>query len=184
MPVTALPPNNTDRFFLDYTAVGAQHVMILRAEDGTLGADAAAAFHALLTAIEDNLTEITILSLRHAVAGSDVTVPIDTGVLNPTYGTATVDPINRPLQVTFTGRSLDGHKTRVGLFGWAGQNDSSWRKTPAEEASVGDALTVLHDESVAGRFVSISGQRVTWNGYMNLGYNDHWVKRARQVSGV
>ena len=180
MPITPLPADGTDRFYLDYTVQGEAHTMIARADGGYLASDAADGFAQLLTALTPLIVVTTIVGMRHSVAGSDVTVPVGTGDLEATYGTESAVVVNKPLQATFTGRSLDGHKTRFGFYGLAQQTDQSWRYTVAENTHVADALDVLGAFSAAGLFISISGGRVSWNKYMNVGYNDHFVQKERR----
>jgi len=179
MPVTPLPPSNTERWFLDYTVMDVEHVFIMRAADVLPDADATEAFDTILTILAPNLITLIPVGLRHAAAGSDLTFPASMTGLAASYGAETETPINIPLQSTFTGRSPDGRKARVGFFGWAGQNDASWRYTTAEDAVVAAAVSSLNSLSGSGRFVSISGAAVTYHPYMNVGYNDHWVKEAR-----
>lgn len=180
MAVTPLNPNNTERWFLDYAVLGAQHSLMMRSADHLEAIDAADAFSSFLTSIEGNLIEITIVGLRVALAGSDITNAQSTTGLSATYGTGAGSAINLPLQVTFTGRSDDGHKARVGMFGWSAQTDSSWRITTVEDGDVATGVGTLTSLGASGLFVSISGRKPVWHSYANIGYNDHWVKRARQ----
>lgn len=179
MPVTALDPTNTERWFYDYTVLGNQHSLMMRTADALDFSQAAEAIDAFLTGIEGSLIEITTVGLRVALAGSNITNDVGTAGLSATYGTGAGSAINAPLQVTFTGRSADGHKARVGIFGWDGQTDASWRITAVESADVASGVSVLQGITTGGRFVSISGEPVVWHGYANIGYNDHWVKQAR-----
>lgn len=179
MAVTALPPTNTQRWFYDYTVEGDQHSLMMRSANDITPAEAAEAIDLFLLAIDGELVEITTVGLRVAEAGSNITNPASPTGLSATYGSGSGVIINAPLQVTFVGRSADGHKARVGIFGWNGQTDDSWRMTIAENAGVAAEVTNLNSLSAAGLFVSISGEGALWKPYANIGYNDHWVKRAR-----
>lgn len=180
MAVIPLDPWNTERWYLTYTAQGVEHVAIMRVAAPQAAEDAAAAFHAFLTPLAQGLVEVAITGLAKTAVGSNIRVPQSTSGLDPTYGTISPSDANKPLQVTFTGRSLDGRKTRVGMYGYFSMNDASWRKTIAEEDEVADTVEALGTLSASGFFVSISGQRVFWHQYMNLGFNDHFVRVARQ----
>lgn len=184
MPVTALPPSSTERWYYDYSANGVQHTLIMRVATPQEAIDAATAIHTFLTAIEGNLSEIATIALRVAVGGSNITNLRPTDGLSATYGSTPGTAINVPLQVTFTGKSQDGHKARVGIFGWLAQNDASWRILSGEDADVSAGVTALGDLTAAGFFVSISGAAVVWNEYANIGYNDHWVKERRRSGGT
>lgn len=179
MPVTALAPSNTERWFYDYTVGGNQHTLIMRTADALDAASAGEQIDAFLTAIEGGLATITTVGLRVARGGSNITNNEGTVGLQATYGTGAQAGIDAPLQVTFTGRSNDGHKARVGVFGWAGQSDTSWRMTVIENADISAGVTFLQAITGSGFFVSISGEPVVWHPYANIGYNDHWVKEAR-----
>lgn len=179
MPITPLDPTNTERWFYDYTVLGDQHSLMMRTPNELDAGTAGEQIDAFLTAIEGGLIEITTVGLRVARAGSNITNPTGTPGIQATYGTGAGSAINAPLQVTFTGRSDDGHKARVGIFGWDGQSDSSWRMTVVENADVAAGVTFLQAITASGFFTSISGEPVRWHPYANIGYNDHWVKVAR-----
>ena len=179
MAVTPLPAFSTERWFYDYTVEGDQHALVMRAANPITPAEAAEAIDIFLTAISGELTTITTVGLRVALEGSNITNPASTTGLSATYGSGSGVVINAPLQVTFVGRSADGHKARVGIFGWNGQTDDSWRMTTTEVAGVAAGVTELNSLSIAGLFVSISGAGVLWKPYANIGYNDHWIKKAR-----
>jgi hypothetical protein len=179
MALEPLDPANTARYFLDYTHLDVAHTLIMRENGGNLLSDVQSGFDAFLTAIAPSCSPIVTVGLRFANEGSNVTNPVDLGGIASSYGTQTENDINRPLQVTFTGRSTDGRKTRVGLFGWVAQTDLSWRISTAESSVVADALEVLGTLTFAGMWVTISGLKVSWHAYMNIAFNDHFVKKAR-----
>lgn len=179
MPVAALPPTNTERWFYDYTVEGDQHSLMMRSADAITPAEAATAIDLFLIQIDSELVTLTTVGLRVALVGSNITNPADPTGLAGTYGSGSGVVINAPLQVTFVGRSADGHKARVGIFGWNGQTDDSWRMTSAEVAAVAAEVTNLNSLSTGGLFVSISGAGALWRPYANIGYNDHWIKKAR-----
>lgn len=180
MALPPLPPSNTERWFLDYTVGSQQHSLLMRATTILSAVEACTALDVFLTAIAGNLVEIVPVGLRHASIGSDVTNPADFGTLAEGYGTGTVSSINRPLQVTFTGRSTDGRKNRVGIYGWTAQTDSSWRITTLEDSDVLLGVNALTSLASSGKFCTISGQRAIWHSYANIGYNDYWVNQARR----
>jgi hypothetical protein len=179
MAVEALNPFNTERWFYDYSVYGDQHSLMMRVDSPRSATEAAEQIDAFLSAIAGNLVEITTVGLRVALAGSNITNAQGTAGLAATYGSGAGSDINAPLQVTFTGRSSDGHKSRVGIFGWLSQTDSSWRITVAEDADVASGVSILQGLSPSGFFVSISGAAAEWHGYANIGYNDHWIKERR-----
>lgn len=179
MALSPLPASNTERWFLDYDVMDTHHVLIMRSADVITADEAAEAFDALLDALAPDLMPVIPTGLRHASAGSDVTFPEALAGLSASYGVNTEVPINIPLQATFTGRSGDGRKARVGFFGWQAANDASWRYKTSESSTVAAVIPVLNGLSGSGRFVSISGEGVTYHPYMNVGFNDHWVHKRR-----
>lgn len=179
MALPPLPPESTERWFLDYTVQDVQHALMMRTVDEADPAVVVSYLDAFLVEMTSLITPLTPIALRRALRLSNVTVPQDMSGLQTEYGTGLESPINIPLQGTFTGRSNDGRKTRVGIFGITAQNDTSWRKTPTEEAALTNVIAVLAGASQSGYWVTISGQRAFWHPYMNLGYNDHFVKKAR-----
>jgi hypothetical protein len=179
MALAPLDPSNTQRYFYDYSVGTIQHTMVVRCTDTVGLSDAVVQIDAFLSALSAGTVLITTVGLRHAEKGSNITNPVDSDGLAATYGTGVEAVINNPLQVTFTGRSGDGRKARVGMFGWEAQTDDSWRYTTAENSTVLAAVVALGNAGAAGVFCSISGQRVLWHPYMNIGYNDHWIDQAR-----
>ena len=179
MALEPLPPSNTDRYWLDYSANDEQHSMLMRTSEGKTAVEAADAFDIFLLSIDGNLTTITVIGMRFAPAGSDITNPVDTGALAGTYGSGVGSVINVPLQVTFPGRSTDGRKNFVSVFGWTSANDSSWRILSGEDEDVAGGVAALNSLSSSGLFVTISGQRAFYKPYANIGYNDYWVGQAR-----
>lgn len=179
MPLSPLPPTNTERWFYDYSAYGKEHSLMMRTPNELTAGEAGEQIDGFLTAIEGGLSEITTIGLRVARAGSNITNTEGTPGLQATYGAGAGNSIDTPLQVTFTGRSTDGRKARVGIFGWLGQSDNSWRMSVLEDSDVSAGVTFLQAITSSGFFTSISGEPVVWHAYANIGYNDHWVKEAR-----
>ncbi len=179
MTISPLPASNTERWFLDYTVGGFQHTMICRAASPQVADDVASAFNAVLTELTTYLAVITIVGFRKALVGSDITNPQSAAGLESTYGTGAQGAIYAPVQTTFVGRSIDGRKARVGVFGAATLNDSSYRITAAENSEIASAIDQLGAFSAGGLFVGISGIRVLWHSYANIGLNDHFVRSMR-----
>jgi len=179
MPLPAIDPSNTVRYFYDYSVGTIEHTLLCRVTDDVGLSEATDQIDQFLTAIGGGLVTITSVGLRKAEKGSNITNPVDLGLIQATYGSGVQAAINNPLQVTFTGRSGDGHKARVSMFGWEAQTDNSWRYTTSENSDVLAAVTALQGAQAAGCFVSITGHDVLWHPYMNIAYNDHWIKAAR-----
>ena len=179
MSVPALPASNTARYYYDYSVYGEQHVLIVRVGPEVSPSDVSLGLDGFLTEFAAGSVLITTVGLRFSEAGSNVTNPVDATGLSSTYGAGSGDPINKPLQATFTGRDGEGHKNRIGMFGWEAQTDTQWRYTTSDSSIVLNCVAALEGLGALGIFLTINGQRPLWHPYMNVGYNDHWVKQER-----
>lgn len=178
MPVTALPPSNTERWWLDYTVNGDAHSMLMRTTDGQTAAAVSSVFEDFLALFtSDNIYGITPTGLRVALKGSDVSLPATyTGASSFGSGTA-VDTDLRAKTFSLTGRDASGHKVRLFVFGAKSGANGNYRVDRGENFimdSVEDYLTALSDH-----WQTIAGLHPIWNLYANTGWNDHWIRRAR-----
>lgn len=186
MPLAPLPPSNTARYFVDYTANGRYHTMMFRYADPSSGPPPETPFIARVAAFIDDLrtwlpTDFEINGARYSVAGSDVTLPTTvpepvgpfTGVLNA--GEA-------PAFITFVGRSVLGRRWRLSVLGVSvspaegGALVKDYRITAGEDVVVSTAIGNLEGWSAC---VAIDGQAKLVYPYINLGYNAHWQKAVR-----
>lgn|SRR5215211_3410821 len=177
MPVPAISPDNTVRWYLHYTTQEVAHVVMSRSTTTIDNVQASALFHGFLTALEPFLNEIIIIKLEMSIEGSNVRIPQE-WTEDTVYGTGSPAPIDRPAQLTLTGKDTLGHRVRVGMFGVSGITDSNWRVSIGENAAVIGVLTSLIADT--GFFLTIAGNVPFWNTYINYGANDHWVKKVRQ----
>jgi hypothetical protein len=178
MPVPALPPDNTVRWYLDYNNGYDNHILMARSTTTVDNAAASTFFDGFLTALGAHLAEISIIGLSVAFEGSNVRIPQE-WLNDPSYGSGTMPAIDRPAQMTFVGKDGLGHKTRVGMFGLNGVSSDTWRIHSADSASVTAAIAALGTDP--GFFLTVSGGVPIWKNYANVGINDHWVKKARSA---
>lgn len=178
MPITALPPSNTPRWFMDYAVSGVNHTLMMRANDLKTASLVSSVLDGLFQLMDvGNLYTIDTISLRHAAEGSDVTVP-ETWSGASSYGGGTAfDTDNRVRAYSFTGRSLDGHKCKFFIYGALIGAEGDYRIDTGSNAGISDAIDYLN--ALNGFFISISGEPVVWNPYANVGWNDHWLKVLR-----
>lgn len=172
-----LPSNNTDQYFLDYTTSGEQHTLLCRAADGSTAAGASAAIDALLDVIQGNFNLITVDLFRFQAAGTNISLPV-TWAGSATYGGPAGDHFETAQYLDFVGRSSEGRRCRVAVFGATFSfigND--YRVGPSEGTLVADALAVLSGSP--GYFVAIDGLEVVWNNYANCGVNAYWRNKVR-----
>lgn len=172
----ALPQSNTERWFLTYSVAATEHTMMMRTEEGTSASAVTTAFDAFLDAIAPTIAEVAILSLEKADINSDVRNPAVWGGA-PNYGTGTLPATYTPVELTFPGRTTAGHKSRVSFFGYDGAIEEDYRFTVGENADLDAARETLDD--YPGRWLGIDGNAPIWHPYVNIGFNDHWVKKSR-----
>lgn len=178
MPVVALPPSNTPRWWLDYTVNGDPHSLMMRATSIKTDAQVATVYADLLALFTtSDIYAIAVTGMRKAAEGSDVTLPA-TYAETTAFGTGTaVDNDNRAKTFSFTGRSDDGHKVKLFIFGCKPTANGDYRIQVGESSTIDDVVTYLNN--LNGFFNSISGGHPIWNAYGNTGWNDHWIKKAR-----
>lgn len=181
MPVLALPPSSTKRWWLVYTVNGSTHRMMARTAAGVDAAGANSTFNAFLNNIAASSNAIRPQTLEFAAAGTDVrTLAGWTGA--PSYGTGdnTVDD-RRARTVSFVGRTPGGHKTRVTVFGIKDIAEPDYRVDTTESAVI--AATVAFLNGAIDVFIGIDGARPVWHLYGNINFNDHWIKAFRRAGG-
>ncbi len=178
MPVTALPPSNTPRWWLDYTVNGDAHSLMMRAtalKTESLVSDVYSGFLDLFTS--DNIFLIDVTGMRKAAEGSDVTLPATyTGTTAFGSGSA-VDNDNRAKTFSWTGRDETGHKNKLFLFGAKPSANGDYRIQFGESSILESVVDYL--QALNGFWISIAGNPMIWNKYTNTGWNDHWIRVAR-----
>lgn len=185
MPVVALPPSNTPRYWVDYVANGTEHTFQFRYPGGALSGEPDTSFlNGITLWLSEMLAflpaDFAITGARYAPAGSDVTLPA-TEPASPGTGAGTAQAAERPAFITFVGRSAAGRKVKVQLLSIAvspvGEVGvySDYRITPGQSADFDAAVAALQLLSC----VAIDGNPITWYTYGNLGYSAYWQKRQR-----
>lgn len=177
MPLEPLPPENTRRVFVDYHTDNAQHTMMFRVAASASISSLQARISAFLTALAPTLSQITIDGVREAASGSTVTNPVD-NELDSTYGTGTEVAVVMPRQLRFEGRSVDGRKVSISVYGYEGGTPDNYRLEPEENASVDAAIAEL-EANATFIGLTISGQPAVWKHYANVNFNSYWERQAR-----
>lgn len=178
-----LPANNTSRLFIDYSANGREHTLMLRYPDDTSPPDST-----VLEGIDDFLiacnplmpTNWVFQGWRYSLEGSLVTLPLG-GAPTTFAGTATAVTAEAPAYITFVGRSVLGRRARIFLLG-AGFTPaqeqgtlSDYRLYRSENAAVDAAYIALEASLVQ----AIDDANIDWYNYANLGYNAYWQRAVR-----
>lgn len=175
MALPPLPPENTARFRVNYSVGGEQHNFQVRSaptSPATLGADV----DAFLTALSGALNAVTISTVEFAASGSNVFNIVTSGIEGNAYGSGAGTGSARANYVDFIGRSTDGRKVKLAVFGLK-IDATDYRFLPGENTSVDDAIDVLQLGGV--QFLTISGVKPQWYTYANAGVNYHWQRAVR-----
>lgn len=180
MALSPLPPSNTVRYKLRYSAGGIEHGLISRFDEVN-DTIANSELQTFLSLAEPLLATISIVGLEWAPVGSDIFNPTPwTG--NATYGAGALPDINKPWTLSFVGRSRTARKSRVFLYGIKTLNDASYRIHASENEDVAAVTGFL--QTAAHGFRTIDGTQAVWAAYANLGANDHWVGDQRVSGGT
>ena len=172
----ALPPSNTQRWFVDYQQGTYQHTLVVRGSPTATQETVDANVTTFLTAIGTEFVESHIIGVRHAAVGSDVTLPVESGLIGDSFGSGPTTAYHSATAVSFTGRSENGHKWRVSVFGYKNAL-GDYRLQASEATWVFNGIAAL--DAAFMSFVVIDGGQPIINAYANLGVNDHWLKKAR-----
>jgi hypothetical protein len=172
-----ISPDNTQRFFVDYTVAGYQHTLLCRANSTVTAADAGATIAAFLAAIESSFYEITIDGFRSAASGTNITVP-EVWPGAATYGSGAGDPKDTAHYMDFVGRGPTGHRVRVAVFGAIISDfGGDYRLSGSESALVGNAIAELTSD--VDIFNDVDYGVPVWKNYANLGVNAYWRNKIR-----
>jgi hypothetical protein len=176
--VAPLPQSNTERWWAVYVNNGTTHRLGIRTADGVINTQASTVFSTLFANLAPIMTATLITGLERALKGSNVRLPfVYTGAQPAGTGT-NIDNDQRARAISFTGRSNDGRKSKLFVFGMDAFSEGDYRVDISESAEI-DAQ-VDHLNGANGVFLSISGLQPVWHAYANVGYNDHWIKEYRK----
>jgi len=171
--MSPLPPNNTPRFKFNYTVNSTDHSFILRDHGspsavGTIVDD-------FLTALTDALYELTINTVEFAADGSNIFLPVTTGIENNVYSTGSAGNPGANWFYGFIGRSAGGRRWHLDIFG-ARTLGTDFRLVPGENGDVDNAVTEL---TLATSLVGIDDLSLSIYPYVNCGDNAHWQRAVR-----
>lgn len=179
-------PNFTPRIRTGYSVQGTPHHFDIRAPRGTLAGDIpdyVAKIEAFLDALQGlRFTDWVVTSCQYALTDSDLFLPIEPPA--PAAGTANTAgrlATTRDFQVRFQGRSFNGARWSLSLFGLnltsAAASVQDWRVTNAESADISLASGVITETPPTWR--AIDGAELVIYPYVSCKYNDHWVNATR-----
>jgi hypothetical protein len=153
----------------------------MRTNDGQNAPAISTVFSQFYNHIQNQVYQTTITGMEFAVRGSNVrNLAVYTGQASWGLGTG-VNEDTRNRTWSFVGRSPDGRKSRLFVFGAKAIQEGDLRVDTGESTIVQSVVTFLN--GAVGTFNSISGAHPTWKGYANVGYNDHWARVYRKAGG-
>jgi len=174
-----LPSNNTNVLYLDYITCLEPHTTQIRFGSGAGIGGAMTVLNDLLAAIDNSIRNLDVIGARVRDQFTNVTYPVTwTGLSS--YGSGAGTHNESAYYWDFVGRSIDGRRCRVAVFGAvlpADATNNDFRITAGESTRVQDCLDVL--EAGIDCPVSISGQAVNWQQYVNIGTNAYWRNNIR-----
>jgi hypothetical protein len=162
-----------------YVVGGTQHTMLSRSSSAQNDGVAAAHFQALANSLQVTMgTNVTFVGVEVAAQGSNVFNPI--GGFTPVTGTAgAVAPVDFPRAVCFPGRTTNGRKTKVFLFGVSSAyvTPATYEEDPLVKAEFQGMQGLLNSQS--DFWLGIDGVKPSWYFRCTVKTNDHYVDAAR-----
>lgn len=169
-----LPPDGTPRFRVNYDVTSNSHDFQIRSHAspsaiGTL-------IDGFLTALSAALFGVAITTVEFAANGSNIFLPVTTGIEGNTYGSGTPTVQEVPWFYGFQGRGATGRKWHLDIFG-AISLATNYRWTPGEYTVMDNAVAAL--QAFGTNLVDISDAEVSVYSYVNAGANAHWQRKQR-----
>lgn len=173
-----LPPESTARFYLDYSDGVNAHTLVARVGAGVSSSSVNVILDAFLSALEPILYLITIIGLRVSSDNSNVTNPVSwTGPA--TYGSGSMTGENAPREMRFLGRSGDGRRVSVSIYGYSGTTPAIYRLLASGVAPVAAAIVELENAAASDVFFTISTLPPVWKPYASFNFNSYWEAEQR-----
>jgi hypothetical protein len=172
-----LPPENTNRYFLDYEGPMGKRTMQFRSPGILTTNEMVSGITSFINVIKPMVySAVTFTGLRFAATGSNISNPV---AWTPITGTAagTQNASDYPKFVSFIGRSLGGRRVRIYVYGVNVQVSDDYRLVGTENATVNAGKDFLNGPS--GIFSAIDGQKPVWKAYGNTGYNAYHQRKRR-----
>lgn len=171
-----LPPSSTRRYFVDYETCLENHTTMVRTDAGVSPAAFTTAFQSIMTELSSLLYTVNVAGVRTAALGSDVSLPVTSGLTGYIYGGPNGAHGAAPIFLDFIGRSSAGRRARMSIYGLQ-LVPQDYRLTSGDNSHIQNVVGILN--STTGMFIGIDGNPVTWYGYANVGYNAYWQREVR-----
>lgn len=177
MPLTPLPADNTKRMFLIVLHGTHLHSTQIRVLDtvpeSTLVTNVAFDFNLLKSQMYN---DASIVGVEFAQKGSNVRNPAPGWATIFGTGPATPNAQHYARSFSMRGRSANGRKVKMLLWGIDAGEQPDWELNPG----VGDFTTFVSSvQTRASMYLSIDELKPVWYSNLLEDYNDHWVKEDR-----
>lgn len=172
-----LPVNLTDTYFCDYEGPMGERSFQFRLPSGSADADASTSLQNFLNTVQPIVhSTVQFIGLRKRLAGTTVSYPI---TWLPMSGSAagTLQPDNYPRFLSVVGRSNDGRRVKLSLYGISIGVSSDYRLSQGESSAVLALTQFLNGNTCP--WVTISGNDPVWQLYANTGYNAYFQQEQR-----
>jgi hypothetical protein len=174
MPLTPLPPSNTQRYFIGMLGGGHQHHIQVRCTEAITPAQAAIDLGFAASALQPGLHQnYSFNELLHAELGSDIRNPVPSWEVLTGLITTDQPADDHPRSLCARGRSTTGRKARAFLWGMNFARTADWLITPDVGTPLGEFLAIL--VATPSYFLAIDGTKPVWKLNYAIGFNDHWI---------
>lgn len=177
----------TKRYRVHYFAAGYNHTVQLRGDRsvgfGTFMTEASLLVGSIFSAVAGILADdFEFISAEYAAEDSPVFIPLDPPTaVTGTKAIALYRPVNKIMSTTFSGKTTNGTKARISLFGlwWdlATSGDAEdFVVTALEDTGVEDIVGLLNG---ASEITAIDSVSASWYRRATIKPNDAWIRRVR-----
>jgi len=178
----AIDPKTRAHLYVDYeVGAGLPRSIHFSFVSGTVAVAAASLFHDLLVARASQFWQTTTFTgARFSEVGSNVTNPVPFDAVAGTHG-ANQGAEDTPRYVSWSGRSLDGSKTRYYLYGHYSSYPppGNYRFNPGDNAACDTLLDNLTTFIVDASVITLGGNVPILHNYTNTGISAYHQRRLR-----
>ena len=182
--MAALPPENTTRYFVDYTTGRTAHTVMFRSSGGVSDAQADGAINFVLDLLMPVCyTAWSVTGCRKALAGSTVTLPVSMPFTEGLTGelAGTLPEEAEPREHRWVGRGVSSGRTvTFSIYGILQPFTADYRIDSGEGAIPWVASTVAALNAGGGMFVTIASDPAVWYPYVSQNNNSYWETDARR----
>ena len=172
-----LPADSSARVKIKYLVCEREHELLIRFKAPATVDDVLAGFSSLIAGVDDLLFLSEFISAEVADVGSNIFNP-DSSVWPVSWGTGAGSLPSTADFIDFVGRSLDGRKTHLALFGAkTSVSGDGYRISSASNSVINGMTTVLN--AASNIFTTINGFHTVWQLYANIGQNAYWRNHLR-----